>query len=522
MDLHLDKSLLKLNQEINDFKPRTSLLTRKTTTEDVVFNWMKLYCSVYHQLVKEFNPSSLKININQKHHLNTNTTSTKNKIESLLDTLFKTGILDTYQSTNTNNNTNNTNTNNIILLSDLIKILKKEGSKSKALSEWFNKYNYEIYYQTNTKQTRQKSFIQYLEYLKQNNSTKLKLYDVIDNLIKELYQYNMFMSFNVQTNIQNGFKYEYTYSDTDLEFIILSNEEIPTENIYWRFLYARMKSISRLYVSGKPPIIKFKILLTDQLKKLPRKGQLFGPEEVNSGSTDYQTITLWRKEEHLKVILHESIHFYNLDGSLDLSHQNDTINLEKHFQIAPNTKTRIYEAYTETLAIFLNSFANAYQIYYLNTNTNPKITQSKALDDLDFNKINKIRIFLWKQEKKFFLLQIAKIFMHVFNDSTDFKDFLTVSDDGPKLEQTTSLLSYHIIKGANVLFDQEFLEWLKNPLDPHPKSLFKFTDYILQKTHSPIFINLVNKAIKYLKLKEETAGGYNKSLRMSSYETYFL
>ena len=500
MDLHLDKSLLKLNQEINDFKPRTTFLTRKTP-DDVLFNWMKSYCTVYHQLVKEFNPSSLKIKINQKNHLNTNTKTSKNKIESLLDILFKTGILD-----------NNTNTNNIILLSDLNKALGKEGSsKSKTLAEWFNKYNYEIYYPTNTKQTRQKSFIQYLEYLKQNSSSKL--YDVIDNLIKELHQYNMFMSFKVQTNIQNGFKYEYNYSDTDLEFIILSNEEIPIENIYWRFLYARMKSISRLYVSGKPPIIKFKILLTDQLKKLPRKGQLFGPEEVNSGSTDYQTITLWRKEEHLKVILHESIHFYNLDGSLDLSHQNDNINLEKHFQIAPNTKTRIYEAYTETLAIFLNSFANAYQIYYLNTN--------KDFDDLDINKINKIRIFLWKQEKKFFLLQIAKIFIHVFNDSTDFKDFLTVSGDGPKLEQKTSLLSYHIIKGANVLFDQEFLEWLKNPLDPHPKSLFKFTDYILQKTHNQIFINLVNKAIKYLKLKEETAGGYNKSLRMSSYETYF-
>ncbi len=115
-----------------------------------------------------------------------------------------------------------------------------------------------------------------------------------------------------------------------------------------------MKSISRLYVKGKPSKIKFKILLTDQLKKLPRKCKLFGPEEVNSGSTDYQTITLWRKEEHFKVILHESVHFYNLDGTFDLSHQNDNINLEKHFQIAPNTKTRIYEAYTETLAIFLN------------------------------------------------------------------------------------------------------------------------------------------------------------------------
>ena len=505
MNLHLDKSLLKLNQETNDFKPRTSLLSRKND-EQVIFNWMNKYCICYHQLIKEFNPSSLKININQKYHLNT--PNSKNKIETFLDTLFKTGILDT--------SFNQNSTKPIIdpiLLSELNKALGSK-QKSKALGEWVNKYNQEIYYPFKN----HRSFIQYLEYLKQNHSSG-KNKEVINDLLIELEQYNMFTSFNIQTNIQNGFKYEYHFNDSELEFIVLSNENIPADNIYWRFLYARMKSVSRLYVTGKPPKIKFKILLTDQLKKLPRKGQLFGPEEVNSGSTDYQTITIWRKEEHFKVILHESIHFYNLDGSLDLSHQNDNINLEKHFQIAPNTKTRIYEAYTETLAIFLNSFANAYQIYYLN---------QKQSDDFDFNIniniINQIRIFLWKQEKKFFLLQIAKIFIHVFNTSTDFTDFLKIdgnAKEGPKLEQTTSLLSYHIIKGANVLYDIEFLEWLKNPLDPHPKSLFKFTDYILQKTHHPEFINLVNKAIKYLKMKDDKPGGYNKSLRMSSYETQF-
>jgi hypothetical protein len=506
MDLYLDKSLLKLNQEITDFKPRTQLLSRKND-DPVIFNWMKQYCIRYHQLVKEFNPSSLKITINQKHHLNT--TTSKNKIEHYLDILFKNGILDISFNQNKNQNQNSTSIIDPILLTELNKALKSKD-KTKPLSEWFNKYNEEIYYPSK----KNISFIQYLEYLKQNHSSE-KTKEVIKDLLSELEQYNMFMSFNIQTNIQNGFKYEYRFNDSELEFLILSNENIPAENIYWRFLYARMKSISRLYVTGEPPKIKFKILLTDQLKKLPRKGQLFGPEEVNSGSTDYQTITLWRKEEHFKVILHESIHFYNLDGSLDLSHQNDNINLEKHFQIAPNTKTRIYEAYTETLAIFLNSFANAYQIYYFN---------QKQSDDLDFNIINQIRIFLWKQEKKFFLLQIAKIFIHVFNTSADFRDFLMGNDtekDGPKLEQRTSLLSYHIIKGANVLFDLEFLEWLKNPLDPHPKSLFKFTEYILQKTHNSDFINLVNKAIKYLKNKENKSGGYNKSLRMSSYETQF-
>ena len=65
------------------------------------------------------------------------------------------------------------------------------------------------------------------------------------------------------------------------------------------------------------------------IKTSSKSSNLFGPEEVNSGSTDYRTITIWRSEEHFKVILHESIHFFNLDGSLDLSDQNDKINLIK-------------------------------------------------------------------------------------------------------------------------------------------------------------------------------------------------
>jgi hypothetical protein len=508
---NLDASLIKLNNQISNFTLKSpSIVNRKYAPNiDLIFsNWMNKFCNVYHQLVTEFNSSQIIV----KTHNNGLNNNNQNKLFILIKNLSENGIL----------GYNNSNEKiPIVLLSDLIKSIKRKDA-SKSLGEWFNKYNELIYYPDK----KNMSFIQYLELYKNNNSNK-KITDLINQIIIELEKYNMFTSYNIQNELQNGFKYEYLYSDKELEFKIYSNKSISLENDYWRFLYARMKCISRLYEKGNQQI-KFKILLTNQLKKMPRKNKLFGPEEVNSGSTDYQEISIWRNEEHFKVILHESIHFFNLDGSYDLSSQNNKIDLKCHFQIEDDVKTRIYEAYTESIAVFFNSFANSYQIYYLNNKKDIINNLNLAyLLPKELKTIENIRKNLWIQEKKFFLLQISKIFIHINPESNNFQDFLINLDKCQetrlntkyKLTQTTSLLSYHIIKGANIIFDQEFLEWLKNPFDTHPKSLFKFANYILEKTHSQTFIKLVNQAINFLK---NDTHNFSKTLRMTSYEHKFF
>ncbi len=499
-----------LENEIANSNSQSSFLKNQTSSINLE-DWMNKFIFVYHQLVHELDTSKINIKVNKIKN------NKQISIEFLIDQLFKKGILD-YK--------NNINKNlPIDLLKDLHKIFDKQKKTkkksdinriSKSLSEWFNKYNNEIYYSENGKI----SFIQFLRTKKDNNE------DLVNQLIQKLEKYNMFTSYNIQKQLDIGFKYEYTYSDNELEFKIYSNDNIPLDNLYWKFLYARMKCIPRLYKKENHKV-KFKILLTNQLKKMPRKKQLFGPEEVNSGSTDYTEITIWRKEEHFKLILHESIHFFNLDGSYDLTGQNDNIDLKCHFQIEDDVKTRIYESYTESLAVFLNTFANAYQIFYLNQNDPRNIN----LTENQLQEIKQIKDKLWIQEKKFFLLQIAKIFIHINPKSNNFADFLVDTNNCQisrqqtkyKLHQTTSLLSYHIIKGANIIFDQDFLQWLKNPFDPHPKSLYKFADYVLPKTKDQIFINLVNKAIKYLKTpKLKLSKKLKKTLRMTSYETNFF
>jgi hypothetical protein len=294
-----------------------------------------------------------------------------------------------------------------------------------------------------------------------------------------------------------------------------------------------MKSVYRLYIKNNPnnkynkTPINFDIYLLDTPKYFPRKDKVFGPAEVNSGCT-YQTsitekyINIWRKEEHFKLILHESIHYYNVDYSHNFMREKVDVNC--HYQIINNEGPRIFEAFTESLTVFLNSFANAYQIYYLE---NESIKTKAILDIQDLQKINEIREELFFQEKKFFALQIAKIFRHINPDATSFKAFLIKPEqcvearnkEKNKLEETTSLLSYHIIKGTNIIFDQEFLDWINDPINFNITSFNDFLKHITEKTHSSIFINFINHALRYLKELEDNGIKPSNSLRMTLYET---
>ena len=551
MDLHLNKDLKEIYKELLKFNPKSSLLTRKTIESNSIFNnWMEQYLQVYHQLVMEFNPNKINIKLKkqkqtkkQKQFKKLSRKETKkNRNQSSyneLQILFK-KILEL----NPNFFEDNLEFENIIKKNNCILDLKKAiKQKSKQLfGNWFNIYNQEIF-ETNNDNL---SFIDILEKFVSNsginnrnnnsniNNSSNSNNEIVKNIIKIinlLNSINRFLSLNNSDEIDNSYFTTYTYNDDELSFEVNSKTKIPLNNVYWRFLYARMKSILKLYVkkTDKDTVnkISFTIFLTDQHKQLPRIGKIFGADEINSGSTNYQTITIWRKEEHFKLILHESVHFYNLDGSLDLSQQNDDINLECHYQIGNHNKTRIYEAYTETLATFLNSFANSYQVYYFNYLKNLKNLKSEIypLTKKDFNILSKIHNLIWNLEKKFTLIQIAKIFIISNPNSNDFKDFLVEPEKCNemrekiqfKLEQRTSVLSYHILKGANLIYDNEFIKWVPNIFQPHPKSLHLFFNYITQKTHSTEFIDLINLAIKYLK----NLKNYNKNLRMTFYENAF-
>jgi hypothetical protein len=540
MKLYLKRTLTKLNKEVRVFTPRTSLLSRKYSLQNKqkIFDWMSQYCQIYHTLVSEFNPNTIKFTkqkINKQTH--------DDNLEYLF---FK--IL--------NNKKYNSHLCKNLRFDEHIIIDLQKIKSTQSLAEWFNKYNVEIYdNSTSTNINFIDSLRNYRTFLvtqkgghkglyKNESMTVVLLeHEILDilntteQIINHLENSLRFISLKIRQQIDLGFKYLYQYKDAELSFKLQTNEIIEIDNVYWSFLYARMKSVYRLYIKNhseniynKTPI-NFDIYLLDTPKYFPRKGKVFGPDEVNSGCT-YQTsitdkyINIWRKEEHFKLILHESIHYYNVDHSHNFMREKVDVNC--HYQIINNEGPRIFEALTESLTVFLNSFANAYQIYYLeNQNQHQTIKTKPILDTLDLQKIDEIREELFHQEKKFFALQIAKIFKHINPDSLNFKSFLIKPEQCEasrnrqkhKLEETTSLLSYHIIKGTNIIFDQEFLDWIHNPINFNISSFNSFFKHISEKTHSPLFINFINQALKYIKELEDNGHKISNSLRMTLYET---
>ena len=61
-------------------------------------------------------------------------------------------------------------------------------------------------------------------------------------------------------------------------------------------------------------ITKINILCSNFKKDMRGDGKILTPINVNSGSTlRKQYINLWRHEELEKVLIHELIHYYNID-----------------------------------------------------------------------------------------------------------------------------------------------------------------------------------------------------------------
>ena len=106
--------------------------------------------------------------------------------------------------------------------------------------------------------------------------------------------------------------------------------------------------------------IETKFYLTDAKKQLPNflpDGFTFQRDQANSGSCmrvgNESTVEIWRKEELLKVTIHELIH------ALCIDEINDTSDIIQHYQNKykiNSEKVNTHEAYTEIWANIINCF----------------------------------------------------------------------------------------------------------------------------------------------------------------------
>lgn len=141
---------------------------------------------------------------------------------------------------------------------------------------------------------------------------------------------------------------------------------------------------------------------------------IFCPDNTNSGaSLKEEYIFIWRKEEFYKVLIHELIHYFDIDFYV-----NDEIykKLDKYSKnvIDVNGIDRINESYTEALAIIIHSVAYS------------------VLKNMEYNEIIANEILYSR-------FQAAKILS--FSGCNDYVNTL-----GVKIYQVTSVWSYYIVK----------------------------------------------------------------------------
>ena len=270
----------------------------------------------------------------------------------------------------------------------------------------------------------------------------LEIYDYIKEYINYKLSYNLKIN-NILINL-------------DFYFLVRDKQEYTNYINYIEKYIKIIKSwlfICKLYTTQKNiELLNLKIFLTPFTKKLPDNynnnndlnKKLLSSIHVNTGFTTHlknkniKDIIIFRKEEWLKVFIHETIHAFNLDFN-NLNYINEKNILKKHFTTI-ESDFEFNESYCEFWAEIMNL---SYYCYFL-CNNNYK----------DFLLLFELNITL---EKYFSILQLNKI-LNYYNLNYE---LLMENNENVKIyyKENTNVFCYYIIKTI-LLFNYDIvLDW---------------------------------------------------------------
>jgi hypothetical protein len=93
-----------------------------------------------------------------------------------------------------------------------------------------------------------------------------------------------------------------------------TNEKTTTLDLYAEFVFDVWATLLPM-AKGRCPALTADLYLTKFRKELPHSGAALGPDQINTGMTsECGNITVYRKEEWPKVLIHETIHTLRLDS----------------------------------------------------------------------------------------------------------------------------------------------------------------------------------------------------------------
>ncbi len=230
---------------------------------------------------------------------------------------------------------------------------------------------------------------------------------------------------------KNGFEYSCKYENVEIKLKIFYKLIDPT------IIMKRLITFCKFLKGEKnEEHIVITIWPTSKKKRLPKTGETITNEHVNSGCTYVSTTTgvdgnnseifIWRKEELLKVLLHECIHAFGVDHQLIWNGEIYKCKVLNKFCVDDKYVT-VNEVYAELMATIYNG------MFVL----------------LEGGKMG--------NEQKHSLIQMSKILNHYGYKSFD---QLLRDNDCKKFKQKTNVLSYYIIKGCYLHHPEELVKFL--------------------------------------------------------------
>lgn len=367
------------------------------------------------------------------------------------------------------------------------------------------------------------------------------------NFSENKLQYTNYVSHEVHQCIINELKYKITYSysykfnDKEVKnnIIIYTPNKSAKFDTLARYTASRILFMNHYLNTIKSP--KFTIYYCSAYKYMPDGIDIFAPNNLNTAVTDGESIIIWRSEELLKSIIHECIHFYNLDFHF-YKYPNNLQREYYSFGIDPSSDLRLSEAYTElwanvlNLIITLSSQNNKKRNKKILTNiqqhksSKPKksnINENSSNNSIDLKKFAR----LLKQEILFSQFQASKILNYL--GCQTIQDFY--NKKCKLLKQTTNAFSYHFVKSKLLMSMDKILQnCVKTRNDELLSLQFVDTQPTFEYLHNLIMkpsnwedmmdimlnsiINIISKSDKSKTGKLQKNDIHFKTLRMTSVE----
>lgn len=279
-------------------------------------------------------------------------------------------------------------------------------------------------------------------------------------------------------------------------FTILKDEDL-NEDLFEKYVKKMMLWLRIAYKYAPPNCsneLSVFCFLTHFKKRLPKNVfEVISEKHCNSAFTTScqpeTEIAIYRKEEFLKVFIHETFHALGLDFS-NMPSRN--INSKIHELFPIKSDFNIYESYSEFWASYIHSMFCAYH--------------------LSKNKKNKEQFCLYADfclrfEEIFSLLQMVKVldFMGLTYNNLMDSDGISVTARKYLFKEETNVFAYYILKNILLYHHIDFVEWCNQNNDQlicfkkNSTNIHHFFKFIKDKHRSKRFINDIENIFGLLK-----------------------